>query len=66
MLSSIEYLTQIELKCSYDNVAALRNSLLDVDSQVISFFRANFFKEKNGYKTVPEFSEKFSKSKLFY
>jgi fatty acyl-CoA reductase len=34
MLSSIEYMTQLELKCSYDNVVALRNSLNETDSQV--------------------------------
>ena len=38
MLGSIEYLTQLELKCSYDNVVALRNSLTDTDSQVIFYF----------------------------
>ena len=37
MLSSIEYLTQLEFKCSYDNVVALRNSLMDVDSQTFNF-----------------------------
>lgn len=37
MLGSIEYLTQLELKCSYDNVVALRNSLMDADSQTFNF-----------------------------
>ncbi len=34
MLSSIEYLTQLEWKCSYDNVIALRNSTNENESQV--------------------------------
>jgi hypothetical protein len=34
MLSSLEYLTEHEWKCSYDNVIALRNSTRDTDSQV--------------------------------
>lgn len=37
MLGSIEYLTQLELKCSYENVVALRNSLADADSQTFNF-----------------------------
>ena len=34
MLSSIEYLTEREWKCTYDNVVMLRNSIIDGDSQV--------------------------------
>ena len=34
MLSSIEYLTEYEWKCSYDSVIALRNSTIETDSQV--------------------------------
>jgi fatty acyl-CoA reductase len=34
MLSSIEYLTEREWKCTYDNVVLLRNSIIDGDSQV--------------------------------
>ena len=34
MLNSIEYLTEREWKCSFDNLVALRNSISDVDSQV--------------------------------
>ena len=34
MLSSLEYLTEHEWKCSYDNIIALRNSTRDTDSQV--------------------------------
>ncbi len=37
MLRSIEYLTQREWKCGYDNLIALRNSIADNDSQVIRF-----------------------------
>ena len=38
MLSSIEYLTQLDLKCSYENVIALRNSNVDNDSSVSFYF----------------------------
>jgi alcohol-forming fatty acyl-CoA reductase len=34
MLSSLECLTQLEWKCSYENVIALRNSTIESDSQV--------------------------------
>ena len=34
MLGSIEYLTELDLKCSYDSIIALRNSSLENDSQV--------------------------------
>lgn len=34
MLSSIEYLTELEWKCSYDSVIALRNTIQESDSQV--------------------------------
>lgn len=34
MLGSIEYLTELDLKCSYDRIIALRNSSLENDSQV--------------------------------
>jgi hypothetical protein len=34
MLSSLEYLTEHEWKCTYDNIIALRNSTRDTDSQV--------------------------------
>ena len=37
MLSSIEYLTELEWKCSYDNVISLRNATVDTDSQVFYF-----------------------------
>jgi len=37
MLSSLEYLTEHEWKCSYDNVIALRNSTRDTDSQTFYF-----------------------------
>lgn len=37
MLSSIEYLTDKEWKFSTENIIALRNSLLDTDSQVTIF-----------------------------
>lgn len=35
MLSSLEYLTENEWKCTYDNIISLRNSTKDSDSQVI-------------------------------
>jgi hypothetical protein len=38
MLSSLEYLTEHEWKCTYDNIIALRNSTRDTDSQVITLF----------------------------
>lgn len=41
MLSSLEYLTEHEWKCTYDNVIALRNSTKDTDSQVIAFINLN-------------------------
>jgi fatty acyl-CoA reductase len=34
MLGSIEYLTQREWKCGYDNLIALKNSIADTDNQV--------------------------------
>jgi fatty acyl-CoA reductase len=34
MLASIEYLTQREWKCGYDNLISLKNSLAENDSQV--------------------------------
>ena len=34
MLSSIEYLTEREWKCTYDNLVLLRNSIIDRDSLV--------------------------------
>lgn len=37
MLSSIEYLTDLECKCSYENVIALRNSTIDADYQTFYF-----------------------------
>jgi len=37
MLSSLEYLTEHEWKCTYDNVIALRNSTKDTDSQTFYF-----------------------------
>jgi Zn-finger domain-containing protein len=37
MLSSIEYLTQIELKCSYENVIELQNSINETDAHVTRY-----------------------------
>lgn len=37
MLSSLEYLTEHEWKCTYDNVISLRNSIRDSDSQTFYF-----------------------------
>jgi fatty acyl-CoA reductase len=37
MLSSIEYLTQLDLKCSYENVISLRNSNVETDSLIFYF-----------------------------
>jgi hypothetical protein len=34
MLSSIEYLTDLDCKCTYDSMIALRNSTKDSDYQV--------------------------------
>lgn len=34
MLGSIEYLTELDLKCNYESIIALRNSSLENDSQV--------------------------------
>ena len=44
MLSSIEYLTQLDLKCSYESVISLRNSNIENDSVVSWFF---FKKDKS-------------------
>jgi fatty acyl-CoA reductase len=38
MLGSLEYLTQVELKCNYDNVIALRNAMSPSDSDTHEFY----------------------------
>jgi hypothetical protein len=41
MLSSIEYFTQLDLKCSYENVIALRNSNVDNNFFMILIYLPN-------------------------
>lgn len=52
MLSSIEYLTDKEWKFSTENIIALRNSLLDTDSQVTILYNINKKNKKNFNETL--------------